>query len=100
MNRDKGHTDDFWSLPESGILERLGTSAGGLSSREAAERLARGGHNVLKPPVETAWLPILLSQFKSPIIIILLFAAVLSFFLSSPVDALIIVIIILISGLL
>lgn len=100
MDRDTGHTDEFWSAAESGLLEKLGTSAGGLSAQEAAKRLARSGHNVLKPPVETAWLPILLSQFKSPIIIILLFAAVLSFFLSSPVDALIILIIILVSGLL
>ncbi|MGH7849007.1 MAG: magnesium-translocating P-type ATPase [Thermodesulfobacteriota bacterium] len=94
------HTDEFWSVPESGLLEKLGTSAGGLGADEALMRLAKSGRNILKPPVETAWLPILLSQFKSPIIIILLFAAVLSFFLSSPVDALIILAIVFVSGLL
>jgi magnesium-transporting ATPase (P-type) len=94
------HTDEFWSVPESGLLEKLGTSAGGLGTDEALRRLAGNSRNILKPSVETEWLPILLSQFKSPIIIILLFAAVLSFFLSSPVDALIILAIVFVSGLL
>ena len=42
----------------------------------------------------------LLSQFKSPIILTLVFAAGLSFFLHDPVDAVIILMIVLISGLL
>ena len=94
------HTDEFWSVPESGLLEKLGTSAGGLGTDEALRRLAGNGRNILKPSVETEWLPILLSQFKSPIIIILLFAAVLSLFLSSPADAIIILAIVFVSGLL
>src|SRR3990167_3175029 len=94
------HTDEFWSVPESGLFEKLGTSAGGLGADEALMRLAGNGRNILKPSVETEWLPILLSQFKSPIIIILLFAAVLSLFLSSPADAIIILAIVFVSGLL
>lgn len=100
MDRDTGHTDEFWSVPESGLLERLGTTPSGLGSTEAGKRAESNGKNRLRPSIETAWLPILFSQFKSPIIIILLFAAALSFFLSSPVDAIIIVAIVLISGLL
>jgi P-type Mg2+ transporter len=94
------HNDSFWSLPEGDLIERLRTTPGGLSSGEAEKKAESSGKNFLRPPIETAWLPILLSQFKSPIIIILLTAAVLSFFLSSPADALIIVTIILVSGLL
>ncbi len=44
--------------------------------------------------------PLLLGQFKSPIILILIFAAGLSLFLQDPVDALIILTIVLVSGLL
>ena len=94
------YTDEFWSVAESGLLEELGTTAGGLGTDEALRRLAGNGRNVLKPPLETAWLPILLSQFKSPIIVILLFAAVLSIFLGGHTDAAIILAIVIVSGLL
>lgn len=98
---DTDRDDDlFWSLPESDLIERLRPTPEGLSSEQAEKRAESNRKNLLKPPIETDWIPILLSQFKSPIIVILLFAAVLSFFLSSPVDALIIVAIVLISGLL
>ncbi len=90
----------FWSVPASELLEKLQTTSQGLSEEETEERLARYGANLLKPRKKADALTLLLSQFKSPIILILLFAAVLSLFLHDSADALIILIIVLVSGLL
>ena len=90
----------FWSVPADEIFKELQTTPQGLSPREAQERLARHGSNLLKPRKRTDALTLLLSQFKSPIILILLFAVGLSFLLHDSADALIILIIVLVSGLL
>jgi Mg2+-importing ATPase len=90
----------FWSVPAAEILKRLQTTPRGLAEGEAEERLARHGSNLLRPKKRTDALTLLLSQFKSPIILILLFAVGLSFLLHDSADALIILIIVLVSGLL
>ena len=71
-----------------------------MTGDEARRRFTQYGANLLKPKKRATALSLLISQFKSPIILILIFAAVLSFFLHDPVDALIIITIVLISGLL
>ena len=91
---------EFWSIPVPEMIQRLQTTAEGLSSSESNERLKKYGANLLKPKKSSDALTILLSQFKSPIILILLFAAGLSFFLGDTTDTVIIVTIILISSLL
>ena len=97
---------EFWSLPEeelgnllrpeSEIPGPLETVRSGLDSGEARRRLddasiieAKGGKGIFT---------LLLSQFKSPIILILLFATGLSFFLHDPFDAIIILSIVAVSG--
>ena len=90
----------FWCMPAAEILKELQTTAQGLSEEEAQERLARHGSNLLKPKKRTDDLTLLLSQFKSPIILILLFAVGISILLHDSADALIILIIVLVSGLL
>ncbi|HXX35323.1 MAG TPA: magnesium-translocating P-type ATPase, partial [Thermodesulfobacteriota bacterium] len=90
----------FWSVPATEFLEKLQTAPQGLSEEEARERLARYGSNLLKPKKRTDDLTLLLSQFKSPIILILLFAVGISILLHDSADALIILIIVLVSGLL
>jgi Mg2+-importing ATPase len=90
----------FWSVTASEILKKLQTTPQGLGEGEAQERLARHGSNLLRPKKKTDALTLLLSQFKSPIILILLFAVGLSFSLHDSADALIILIIVLVSGLL
>jgi Mg2+-importing ATPase len=90
----------FWSLTPSDLFRQLGTGERGLSSEEARTRLARLGANVLRPRRRAGMANLLLSQFKSPIILILLFAACLAFFLGQHTDALIILTIVLGSGLL
>ena len=91
---------EFWSFPTTEILTRLQTTPQGLSAEEARQRLIRYGLNLLQPKKRTDTPAILLSQFRSPIIIILLLAAIASFFLHDSVDAIIIFAIVLVSSLL
>ncbi|MGJ0484415.1 MAG: magnesium-translocating P-type ATPase [Methylomicrobium sp.] len=90
----------FWCIGVEQELERLQTSAQGLSHQEATERLLHYGANQLNGKKKTGLLRLFLSQFKSSIILILLFATGLSFFLHDKVDAAIILTIVLISGIL
>jgi Mg2+-importing ATPase len=90
----------FWSIPAEELLQQLKTTSQGLTNDEALRRFTQYGANLLKPKKKANALSLLISQFKSPIILILIFASVLSFFLHDPVDAVIIASIILISGLL
>lgn len=72
-----------------------------MTEDEAGKRLIQYGANLLKPKKRSDALTLLLTQFKSPLILILIFAGVLSFFLESdPVNAIIILAIVLISSLL
>ena len=90
----------FWSIPAAELLQQLQTTSQGLTNNEARQRFIRYGANLLKPKKRANTLTLLLSQFKSPIILILIFASGLSFFLHDPVDAGIILAIVLVSGLL
>jgi len=90
----------FWSLSEADILGPLGTSRQGLSSEEAGKRLARFGANLLKPKKRTDALTLLVSQFRSPLILILAFAAGLAFLTGDRADAFIIFFIVLAGGIL
>src|SRR5512146_967169 len=94
------HPPGFWSVSVAELLLQLRSTPEGLSSEEAAQRLARFGANLLRPRKKSDAFSLLLSQFKSPIILILLFATGMSFFLHDPVDASIILAIVLVSGLL
>ena len=90
----------FWSVSGDDQLKQLQSSLQGLAGEEAARRVKasggtrQGGHRRTTPFV------LLLSQFKSPIILILLFAVGLSFFLRDITNAVIILAIVLASGLL
>jgi Mg2+-importing ATPase len=90
----------FWSIPAPDLLKQLGVADSGLSSAQAAQRLAQYGPNTLKAQRKASDLGLLLGQFKSPIIILLLCAAGLSIYVQSYPDAVIIFVIVLISGLL
>ena len=93
-------TATFWSIAATEMLQQLQTTAQGLTTDEARARLTRYGANLLKPKKKSDAFTLLVSQFKSPIILILFIATGLSFFLGDPVDAFIILTIILVSGLL
>ena len=91
--------DVFWSIPSADLLTTLKTTANGLTQAEAQSRLV-GSAGLGKANPQWTMLLLLLSQFKSPIILILIFAAVLSLFLHDTTDAIIILLIVLVSGLL
>ena len=88
----------FWSIPSAELLRQLQTTPQGLTNDEARQRFIRYGANLLKPKKRSTTLTLLLSQFKSPLILILIFAGGLSFFLHDPVNAGIILTIVLVSG--
>lgn len=90
----------FWNTEQDEQLRQLNSKREGLTSAEARQRLARFGSNLLKPKKRSDSLTLLISQFKSPIILILLFATGLSIYLKDAADALIILTIVLVSGLL
>jgi P-type Mg2+ transporter len=76
-----------------------------LTQDEAEKRLTKCGSNLLKPKKNSGALNLLITQFKSPLILILIFAGGLSLYLdvsagSLPTNAIIIITIILISSLL
>jgi Mg2+-importing ATPase len=72
----------------------------GLTAAEANLRLSKYGKNLLKSKRETNSISLLISQFKSPIIIIFIFTSILSYFLGQIEDALIILSIVVASGIL
>ena len=90
----------FWALDQEKLLVQLDTTPSGLASGEAKSRLLKNGANSILDKKANSTFGLLLSQFKSPIIIILIFATLLSFYLRDVIDASIILAIILISGLL
>ena len=92
--------DGFWGRTPEEQLTELGVTRDGLTSQEAAKRLAIYGPNAVRVTRERGDLALLLSQFKSPIILILIVAAILSTFLGDRIDAGIILVIVLVSGVL
>jgi Mg2+-importing ATPase len=90
----------YWGQPVESLLDSLNSTADGLASLEAQQRLEEVGPNVLVPRKRATALGLFLNQFKSPIILILLFATAVSAATQEWVDALIILAIVLGSALL
>ncbi len=83
-------------LPLGEVLDRLGVTPSGLSTRQAEERLRTVGPNVLAAHKVTA-LGVLLRQLRNPLLILLLVAAAVSGATGDPTDASIIAAIVLLS---
>lgn len=94
------HESNFWSAPIAEVLKSLQTNQNGLTQEQVRQQFSSYGLNTLKTKRKTDTLTLLISQFKSPIILILIFAAILSFFLHDHIDSIIILSIVVISGLL
>jgi Mg2+-importing ATPase len=93
-------TRQFWTLDAPGALTLLGSAATGLSSDEAAARLAKGPPPLRRGRRLWAGLRLASRQFLSPIMLVLLAAATVSALVGGAVDAAIIVGIVVVSGLL
>jgi Mg2+-importing ATPase len=65
----------FWQIPLAELKQRLGAGPGGLSSAEAAARLARYGPNALKPPGRRSLFLKLVRRLRNPLVLVLLAAA-------------------------
>lgn len=90
----------FWSMPTADVLSALQSSPDGLTSDEAAARLARTGLNVLGERKRSDRPTLLLRQVTSPLVLLLIAAAVLSFALQDYTDGIIILGIVGVSALL
>ena len=90
----------FWGVSADELLKQLNTSMNGLTESDAENRLKTYGPNTFREKKESSAPTLLLSQFKSPIILILIAAAFLSLFLHDFTDSAIILSIVLVSGLL
>jgi P-type Mg2+ transporter len=95
----------YWSISTADLIQELNNitqeyQETGLTSTQANRRLSNYGKNLVKPKKKTDLLSLLISQFKSPIIIIFIFTSILSFFLGQVEDSLIIISIVIVSGLL
>ena len=79
-------------------MESLETSARGLKSSEAKERLAENGYNELHEKKKKSDFDLFVDQFKSFLILILVVAVILSFAFGEYVDAVLILAIILLNS--
>ncbi|MCC6616111.1 MAG: magnesium-translocating P-type ATPase [Anaerolineae bacterium] len=92
--------DGYWRLPTADVEARLSATADGLTSADAARRLATYGANSLDAKRKETPLRVFLRQFESPIVLILIFATLMSALLGDWIDALIIALIVVGSALL
>jgi magnesium-transporting ATPase (P-type) len=92
------HTGPAHRLSRDDALRQLDSSPRGLTSAEAAARLARHGPNTLPRGRAPGLGEIFLGQFKSPLIYVLLVAAVLSLALQKWSDAVFIFVVLVINA--
>jgi len=90
--------DNWYRLDADAAIERLGSSADGLSTNEAARRLATYGPNELEDRGSRSSLTIFLSQFRDLFTVILVAAAVISGFLGDWIEAIAILAIIILNA--
>ena len=72
--------DSWHSRPQADLFQELDARPGGLTRRQAEERLARYGPNQLEPPRRPGLLSRVMAQMKDPMILVLLAAAAWSVF--------------------
>ena len=82
--------NQYHAKTSSEAIKLLESSPIGLSSNEAARRLAQYGPNEIKDAAKISPLKIFLKQFDSMVIWILMFATVVSAFLHEYIDAIVI----------
>jgi Mg2+-importing ATPase len=98
---DANQEKEFWNISAVELVQRLSSNQiQGLSSFQVKGRLTTYGKNLVRTGKKKDSLSLLISQFKTPIIVIFIFTAVVSFFLGEEEDALIIIAIVAISGVL
>jgi len=97
---EAGSEAPYWSQDASTLAMALGSGPRGLTSDQAAVKLALVGPNSVDDAPRLSAFRLLLRQFESPLVLILAFAAAISLILQQWVDAAIILAIVLGSSLL
>jgi Mg2+-importing ATPase len=92
--------EEYWNLAPEQLLSTLHASKIGLQPADAEQRLKQYGLNTIRAQQQATALRLLLSQFKSPLVLILIFAAIVSGIVNEWVDASIVLAIVLGSTLL
>ena len=72
------------------VISVLKSSTGGLSEKEASDRLKKHGYNELEEKSKTPTWKLFVDSFKDPLVIILLIAALVQVFLGEIVESIII----------
>jgi Mg2+-importing ATPase len=85
----------YWSLEPEQLLSALHATRNGLQPADAEQRLKQYGLNTIRAQQQATALRLLLSQFKSPLVLILIFAAIVSGIVGEWVDASIVLAIVL-----
>lgn len=98
MKPESLHDRPYWNYPVEELIVLLVSSAHGLDSGSARERLEQFGHNQLKERKKNAPLVLFLNQFRSSLVLILIFAAVISIITSEWIDAAIVMVIVIASA--
>jgi Mg2+-importing ATPase len=91
--------DYYWSIPTADVLRQFNSiiteqerkqqlQEVGLTSTEANLRLSKYGKKIIEGKNKANLLSLLISQFKSPIMIIFIFTSILAFFLGQTEDSL------------
>lgn len=93
--------DKPWhSLDIQSVCDSLKVTLSGLTSAEAAERLARYGPNKLQARKKASLLKIFLSQFNNFLIYVLIAATIVSFLIGEALNAEIIAVVVVLNGIL
>jgi Mg2+-importing ATPase len=82
--------ETYWSLPVEQVVAALKSTNNGLQQTDAASRILKYGPNALQAQQQATAFRLLLSQFKSPLVLILIFASIVSAFVGEWTDAIIV----------
>jgi Ca2+-transporting ATPase len=88
----------WYSIEADDVLQHLESSAQGLTTAVAQQRLAKYGPNTLPEARRRSLLMILLGQFSDFMILVLLAAALISGFIGDPQDTIVILVIVLLNA--
>src|SRR5512144_1244097 len=91
QTREPAALETYWALTTDQLLSSLHTTLNGLQQPDAESRIKQYGPNTLKAQRQTTAFGLLLSQFKSPLVLILIFASIVSAFVGEWTDAVIII---------
>ena len=87
------------NMEPASVMQQLGVTTNGLSSREAQQRLREHGANTLNQTEKVSVFTLLIRQFRNWLVYILAAAALISFFAGQLIDMWVITAVILLNAL-